>query len=95
VSIKPYDDPKADWQVVGRTPLQKTRLARGFFLVRFEKTGYEPVEAVCGLKGGELLRKLDPPGTIPPGMVRVSGRNVATLADCRPDTRLRTKEIGR
>jgi serine/threonine protein kinase/dienelactone hydrolase len=77
VSIKPYDDQNANWNALGQTPLPNITLARGFYLVRFEKPGYEPVEAVCGLAGGELSRKLDPAGTIPPGMVRVSGRNVA------------------
>jgi serine/threonine protein kinase len=77
VSIKPYDDQNANWNALGQTPLPNITLARGFYLVRFEKTGYEPVEAVCGLSGGELSRKLDPAGTLPPGMVRVTGRNVA------------------
>jgi serine/threonine protein kinase len=76
VSIRLYDDQKADWTALGQTPLQNLRLGRGFYLVRFEKTGYEPVEAVWGLGGGELSRKLDPMGTIPAGMVRVAGRNV-------------------
>ncbi|NWG74994.1 MAG: hypothetical protein HXY24_10370, partial [Rubrivivax sp.] len=60
VRIKPYGDPSADWEALGQTPLQDIRLARGFYLVRFEKPGFEPVEAVCGLSGGELSRKLDP-----------------------------------
>jgi serine/threonine protein kinase len=77
VSIKPYHDQDADWTALGQTPLQNVRLARGFFLVRFEKPGYEPVESVCGMGGGELSRKLDAAGKVPPGMVRVSGRNVA------------------
>ncbi len=77
VRIQPYDDPSADWEALGQTPMQNLRLARGFYRVRLEKTGYEPVEAVAGLGGGGLFRKLDPAGTIPPGMVRVSGRNVA------------------
>jgi len=77
VSIKPYHEQNADWKALGQTPLRNIRLVRGFYLVKFEKPGYEPVEAVCGMRGGGLSRKLDSAGTIPSGMVRVSGRNVA------------------
>ncbi|HSA03780.1 MAG TPA: bifunctional serine/threonine-protein kinase/formylglycine-generating enzyme family protein, partial [Candidatus Paceibacterota bacterium] len=77
VSIKPYHDQSAHWKTLGFTPLTDIRLARDFYLVQFEKTGYDPIEAVGGLGGGELSRKLDPAGTIPLGMVRVPGRNVA------------------
>ncbi len=77
VSIKPYRDRDADWTVLGQTPLQNVRLARGFYSVRFEKPGYEPVEAIGGMGGGELYRMLDAVDQVPPGMVRVSARNVA------------------
>ncbi|MEN6428519.1 MAG: protein kinase [Phycisphaerales bacterium] len=77
VSTKPYQEPNADWMDLGQTPLQDIRLARGFYHVRFEKTGCEPVEAVYGSGSGDLYRRLDPIGEIPPGMVRVPGRYVA------------------
>jgi tRNA A-37 threonylcarbamoyl transferase component Bud32 len=48
VSVKPYDDPKAGWQALGPTPLHDFRLGLGFFVIRFEKAGFETVEVVGG-----------------------------------------------
>jgi eukaryotic-like serine/threonine-protein kinase len=74
VRIKPYDNQDATWTVLGQTPLTGIRLARGFFVVRFEKAGYEPVEAVCSSYGtNHLSRKLETTNTISAGMVRASG----------------------
>ena len=75
VMSKPCDDPSADWMALGRTPLENTRLGRGFHLVRFEKPGFESVEAVCGLSGGELPMNLPRTadlqvGTVAGGVVR-------------------------
>jgi len=83
VSIKPYDDPNANWKALGHTPIQNVRFGRGFFVVRLEKTGYDTVEGVGGfvLGAGDVSRKLDPANTIPEGMIHVPGRNVATLGE--------------
>jgi len=81
VHIKPYDDQKAEWTSLGQTPLRNVRLPFGFYLWKFEKAGYEPVEAVSNSFGGDISRKLDAAGTIPPGMVRVPGRKVERLGD--------------
>ncbi len=81
VRIKPYDDQDAEWTSLGQTPLRDIRLPFGFYVWRFEKAGYEPVEAVCSTWSGDISRKLDPAGTIPPGMVRVAGRKVEGVGD--------------
>jgi len=81
VRIKPYNDQSAEWTSLGQTPLRDIRLPFGFYVWRFERAGYEPVEAVSDSFSGDILRKLDPIGTIPPGMVRVPGRKVEGLGN--------------
>jgi len=79
VRVKPYDDQGGRWTVLGQTPVRGIRLGRGFFVVRFEKSGYAPVEAVCGTGdgSGDISRKLDLANILPSHMVRVPGRVVA------------------
>jgi dienelactone hydrolase len=81
VRIKPYDDQDAEWTSLGQTPLRRIRLPMSFYIFRFEKAGYEPVEAVCSTWSADISRKLDPVGVIPAGMVRVPGRKVEGLGD--------------
>jgi serine/threonine protein kinase len=81
VRIKPYDDQNANWASLGQTPLRRIRLPNTFYVWKFEKAGYEPVEAVSSTFEGDISRKLDPVGTIPAGMVRVPGRKVEGLGD--------------
>jgi len=94
VRIKPYDDQDANWTWLGQTPLEKIRLPDGFFVVRFEKTGYETVESVCGIRFGssQIGMKLDPTNAIPPGMVRVRGGKVEGMGDL-PDFLLDKYEV--
>jgi DNA-binding winged helix-turn-helix (wHTH) protein/dienelactone hydrolase len=80
IRIRPYDDQTAEWIFLGQTPLRQTRLPIGFYIWKFEKAGYEPVEAVS-TTGYNISRKLDTAGTIPRGMVRVPGRKVEKLGD--------------
>jgi dienelactone hydrolase len=81
VRIKPYDDQHAEWTLLGQTPLRQSRLPSSFYVWKFEKAGYEPVEAVSNTFNGDISRKLDPVATIPAGMVRVPGRKVEELGD--------------
>jgi tRNA A-37 threonylcarbamoyl transferase component Bud32/dienelactone hydrolase len=81
VRIKPYDDQNAEWTTLGQTPLRQIRLPGSFWIWRFEKAGYEPVEAVSSTWGGNISRKLGPLAAIPPGMVRVPGRKVEKVGD--------------
>ena len=80
VHVKPYDDQVVAWAHIGETPLEETRLASSFYIWRFEKPGYETVEAVSNSWNG-ISRKLDPTGTTPPGMVRVMGRQDETFGE--------------
>lgn len=63
---RPYDEPAADWQLMGQTPLYDTRLPRGYSVLRFEKDGYEDAMRVVGvipLAGGEVTLGADEPVT--------------------------------
>jgi eukaryotic-like serine/threonine-protein kinase len=66
------------WRPIGRTPLANTRLPRGVFWWRFEKTGYEPMEILRATDFTELLPGFDgvvalpTPENHPPGMVAVT-----------------------
>jgi dienelactone hydrolase len=78
VYAKEYSAPEDRWQYLGVSPIQRTRLARGFFFWKMQKEGFEPIEAgaLTGFVAGPgytIQRTLDPQGTIPAGMVRVSG----------------------
>ncbi len=83
VFVKDYASPDDEWNALGATPIDGVRLPVGVMRWRFEKQGYESVDAVAttwAITGGvELLsanhisRTLDRTGSIKPGMVRVAG----------------------
>ncbi len=85
VYMKEYSDPDSDWRFLGASPLEKVRLPVGIFRWKFVKEGYETVLAAAATWGinykeergilvaSELARTLDKNGSIPAGMVRVTG----------------------
>jgi hypothetical protein len=84
IFTKEYKAPGNDWNCLGITPLENVRAPFGFFRWRFEKEGYEPALAVFStfdyeiekpsLMGpAKIFKLLDKKGTVPPGMVRVTG----------------------
>src|SRR5262249_51847046 len=68
---KPYDSEKGAWEHVGRTPIDKLRVARGFYHWKLEKPGYETAE---GFGRNPQQVQLDPQGSHFQGMVRVTVR---------------------
>jgi eukaryotic-like serine/threonine-protein kinase len=75
-----------DWVRLGTTPFTVTRLPIGFYRVRVEKRGFETIHASGEVRGGSAMEfVLDPAGSLPPGMVRVSAgiASVSTLDDAR------------
>jgi len=75
-----------DWEELGTTPIDDTRLPKGLSVLRFELNGYEPVirDAFTFVYGGEIVRQsitplppvtLDTLSSLPEGMVRVPGWN--------------------
>ncbi len=88
VYVKNYSNPEYQWTHMGVTPIQDVRVPVGIFRWKFEKEGYETVMAAASswdislsgeltdkdlLHPGNIYRKLDKVGEVPPGMVRVAG----------------------
>jgi hypothetical protein len=86
VHIKRYSEPGSDWRALGVTPIEGARVPVGIFRWKIEKEGYAPVIAAASswdidisligkdlLQPNHFMRKLDEEGSIPDGMVRVSG----------------------
>ena len=73
VYAKPYDRPQEDWTYLGPSPLDRARLSQGFFRWRVTKEGFTPVEGFRDPVEGRIQFTLDPAGSVPPDMVRVSG----------------------
>jgi formylglycine-generating enzyme required for sulfatase activity/dienelactone hydrolase/predicted Ser/Thr protein kinase len=87
VFFREYGASKAEWEQLGRTPIEAARIPAGFFEWQVTKEGYRPILAASsgqegrilwfpGMKGG-LSFTLDQEGTIPPEMVRIPGGDVA------------------
>jgi formylglycine-generating enzyme required for sulfatase activity/predicted esterase len=73
VYAKPYGRPKEDWRFLGRSPLDQVRLPKGFYRWQVTKEGFVPVEGFRKPQQGHFQFTLDLKGSVPPGMVRVSG----------------------
>jgi eukaryotic-like serine/threonine-protein kinase len=75
VFMKSYRAPEGEWKPVGRTPLEEFPAPSEMLRWRITKEGFEPVDGVSS--GGGPLRPLqytlDAKGTLPSGMVRVTG----------------------
>lgn len=81
VSFREYADTAKPWRVLGRTPLEDVRIPAGFFAIRIAKPGYEPVDDTNGTSqimgvSTAITYRLDPVGSVPRGMVRVSSGGV-------------------
>jgi len=77
IYMKEYDNPDSEWEYLGVSPIENIRLPFGIFRWKMEKEGYETVMAATLIgRGGrpiDLVRVLDKKGSIPEGMVRVTG----------------------
>ena len=88
VYMKEYMAPQSEWNYLGISPLEKIRLPIGVFRWKMEKEGYETVLAAAAtykadwtkpdlIIPNDLVRRLDKKETIPQGMVRVVGAEIA------------------
>jgi serine/threonine protein kinase/cephalosporin-C deacetylase-like acetyl esterase len=75
VYIKEYSSLQTEWEYLGVTPLNEIRLPSVYFRWKFEKEGCETVHAVAAWHN--ISRTLDTQGNIPPGMIRVKGREIS------------------
>jgi hypothetical protein len=84
IYIKKYDSPDLEWEYLGVSPLENIRLPVGIFRWRMEKDGYATVVAASStftfdtrienlLFPYDIVRVLEKEGSIPEGMVRITG----------------------
>ena len=74
VFLRDYNEPKSDFQYLGKTPLQGVRLPHDHYVIQFRKVGYETLESATAASkvSVDLLQS----GSLPLRMVRVSGGQV-------------------
>ncbi|HET7695447.1 MAG TPA: protein kinase [Vicinamibacterales bacterium] len=83
VLLSTYRTPSAAWLPLGRTPLRGVRIPRGLSRIRMVKAGFEPFDGTY-YPHPQMTVRLDPAGTTPAGMVRVSGgRDAVRFGDVR------------
>ena len=68
-----YDAQGDDWQRLGTTPLTRELLPNLYYRFRIVKAGFQTILGAGGVFAGPLEFDLDPDGTLPPDMVRVTG----------------------
>ncbi len=84
VYMKLYKSPDEEWKYLGVSPLENVRLPIGFFRWKIEKEGYETILAASTswdialapkdkMIPCDLVRVMDEKGSIPEGMMRVTG----------------------
>jgi dienelactone hydrolase len=67
--IRDYTDVNGKWEYLGKSPLEKIRLAFAHYTLKFTMDGYDPVLATS--EYNEVNVVLDRTGTLPSGMVHV------------------------
>jgi dienelactone hydrolase/predicted Ser/Thr protein kinase len=79
-SYHSYQGNPAVWESLGKTPLRKIRIPKGFYSWRITKPGYETAYRIAPTWSFNFDRdvtcRLDPAGSAPPGMVRVPGGKI-------------------
>jgi len=73
IYMKDYADLTDDWQLLGQSPIENTRVPFGYFRWKVSKPGYRTVEGAAGPQSEVISFVLDPERGLPPGMVRVPG----------------------
>jgi len=82
VYFKRYEAVDSNWEHLGRTPIARKRIPRGYYRWRVEKKGFQTLEQARGSGstwwqpfGGDIDIRwtLDQEGLAPPGMVKVPG----------------------
>ena len=78
VFFKSYETPEAPWQRLGRSPLAKAVIPRGFYRWRFDKPGFDSSDRIWPrwaaqlvTQSGTLTASLYAKGSVPPEMIRV------------------------
>ena len=81
VSYRPYRGDQRAWTSLGKTPLDKVRVPKDFYLWRIGKPGYVTAYRIAPTWSLTVIKPLncplDPDGTVPAGMVRIPGGTIA------------------
>ncbi len=72
IYLKDYDSPQSNWRFLGMSPIKDLRVPNLFYQCKIEKEGFE-TEVLVRLSVAEFSRTLHKTGSIPKGMVFVSG----------------------
>ena len=73
IYIREYDKPQQAWRLVGRSPFSGVAIPQAFLLWKLTKAGYETSYGAQPSWWPTLNFKLHPEGSVPAGMVAVSG----------------------
>jgi predicted esterase len=86
VSVQPYPGESGGWEALGQTPFKDVRVTRNVYVLRVAKPGFATASFIDGFdvptrpssadKIGWSL-KLRPAANVPPGMLTVSGDEIA------------------
>ena len=76
VYFRPYDSTNAEWEELGRTPMNNVRLPRGVTRLKLERPGYASIHATVFERPKDIVFKLRTPREIPAGMTPVAGGSV-------------------
>jgi formylglycine-generating enzyme required for sulfatase activity/pimeloyl-ACP methyl ester carboxylesterase/predicted Ser/Thr protein kinase len=75
VFFRPYLEVDAEWEPVGKTPIEEIRLPLAYYRWKFTRSGFQTVEATATTE--PIRIRLDPESAVPAGMVRVPGGSFA------------------
>jgi tRNA A-37 threonylcarbamoyl transferase component Bud32/dienelactone hydrolase len=73
VYLRAYSDLSGDWEYLGRSPVERTRIPLGYFRWRITKQGFQTLESAAGAFPDVINFTLDPEGSLPEKVVRVRG----------------------
>ncbi|MBI3471391.1 MAG: protein kinase [Candidatus Solibacter usitatus] len=73
VEIKDYSETDGGWTKLGVSPIKDRRVPRVFLRWRVSKPGFSALQGARNAWGTSSTVKIEPEGSVPPGMVRVLG----------------------
>ena len=71
ISVKPYADPKAEWEYLGKSPIINVKLPFDAMRWKIAEQGFETIESAAEYDSHTLNFRLVPQGKLPPNTVLV------------------------
>jgi len=81
IFVRPYSDPKANWEYLGKSPMKDVKLPGVFLRWKVMKLGFETIESTAENPIFTLVVQ----GSLPAGMVRVPGDKVQPRVGSRQE----------